>query len=97
VYVPDIGFTYKGRRDKQIKFKGYRIELQDIEVAIQSVIKGDLCSVVPFPVTSDGIIEGLVAVLDSTYKEIMPINEFKDALARIVPSYMIPNKIKFMV
>ena len=96
LYTPEFGFIYKGRRDRQIKFKGYRIELQDIEVAIQSVIKGDLCSVVPFPVTVDGVIEGLIAVLDSAYQESLSINVLKEQLNQILPSYMIPNKFMFI-
>jgi D-alanine--poly(phosphoribitol) ligase subunit 1 len=92
----DFGFIYKGRIDRQVKVNGYRIELQDVEAAIQSLIRGDLCSVVPFQAGSDVVVGGLVAALDSVYKDNVNIKELQSGLKELLPSYMIPSKFIFL-
>jgi len=87
------GFCYKGRTDRQIKLKGYRIELQDIESALRTAAKTDLVCVVPFPVLPDGSIQDLVGVVSTSAQMIFDEGAIKGAMADILPSYMVPSKI----
>lgn len=92
-YSDRYGYCYKGRTDRQIKLKGYRIELQDIESALRTATKTDLVCVVPYPVLVDGAIQDLVGVVvKSPFEEFDP-NEIKKSLQIILPSYMVPSKI----
>ncbi|MEG1597563.1 MAG: AMP-binding protein [Bacilli bacterium] len=92
----DIGFIEnnklycKGRSDSQIKYKGYRIELNDIERNIYN-IKGVKECVVIAKYKDDfnvKIIKAYITIenkLDSGY--------IKNELKKKIPSYMIPNRI----
>ncbi len=83
---------YHGRMDSQIKYKGYRIELGDIE--------SNICKI-------DGVTEAAVIAKKSgdTIKGIFAyvvasndINEssIKTALSNTLPKYMMPKKIKII-
>lgn len=76
-----------GRKDNQIKFMGYRIELEDIEKNIKSI---------------DGVIDcAVVALFDCSNKvkkvkaylvlENIDIEELKNKLKELIPDYMIPK------
>ena len=92
-HTGDIGFIKdgllycKGRKDNQVKYKGYRIELNDIEHNI-SMIKGvEECAVI---VKYDNEIVKtikafVVGKVDNKY--------VKEELSKMLPSYMIPKSI----
>ena len=92
-YSDQYGYCYKGRTDRQIKLKGYRIELQDIESALRKAAKTDLVCVVPFPVLPDGSIQDLVGVVATSLPMILDVDSIKEGLADILPSYMVPAKV----
>ena len=92
-YSDQYGYCYKGRTDRQIKLKGYRIELQDIESALRTAAKTDLVCVVSYPVLDDGAIQDLVGVVVKSPLEEFDPNEIKKSLETILPSYMVPSKI----
>ena len=87
------GYCYKGRIDRQIKFKGYRIELQDIESALRAASKSDLVCAVPYPVLEDGTIEGLVGVIGRSSLRDENTEQILCSLTSILPSYMVPGKV----
>ncbi|OLB65452.1 MAG: hypothetical protein AUH96_08910 [Nitrospirae bacterium 13_2_20CM_2_61_4] len=81
---------YLGRIDHQVKVRGYRIELQEIEAVLRRVCETEQVVAVGWPVRN-GLAEGIVAFVSG--------NESLDetaALARCresLPDYMIPRRI----
>ena len=96
-HTGDLGFIYdnklylKGRIDNQIKYKGYRIELEEIENNI-SLIEGVL-DVVVLPVYNDNkeILYLKAFIVGNSNKEIIIEN-----LKKILPNYMIPKVFIFL-
>ena len=79
---------FKGRKDSLIKHLGYRIELGEIEHVLVNKLK---------------LVKNACAVYDSQKKEIVLFyesevtvlnTEFRKALVKIVPKYMIPSKFE---
>jgi D-alanine--poly(phosphoribitol) ligase subunit 1 len=83
-------FEYLGRKDFQVKFMGYRIELFEIEQAI---------------LAQDSIHQAAVVLCDSAQSEVpeliafiagpglMDLDSIMEELGRVVPSYMLPKRI----
>jgi acyl-CoA synthetase (AMP-forming)/AMP-acid ligase II len=92
-FTQQYGYCYRGRADRQIKLKGYRIELQDVESALRNAAKTDLVCVVPYPVLNDGSIEGLVGVVSISASFEFDFDLIKKTLLEILPSYMVPSHI----
>ena len=90
-YIED-GYLYcTGRADMQIKYKGYRIELGDIEENIASLGGVAECAVVP-KYSADGSVKSLAAF-------VVPSGECGDIrgkLRAILPEYMIPKTVTFI-
>ncbi|GHO64171.1 hypothetical protein KSC_030630 [Ktedonobacter sp. SOSP1-52] len=85
--LPDGNLEFVGRRDEQVKVRGYRIELAEIEAALRS------CS---------GVEDAVVLVKDeadsrkiiayATHKnEGISANELRDDLKTKIPHYMLPH------
>lgn len=90
VYLNDEGnIIFLGRRDSQIKLRGNRIELGDIESAA-SAIDGIRNSCAMFDEKNQEII-----LLLETSEEIKE-RKFKLLLKQYIPSYMTPSKIMAM-
>jgi len=84
-------FYFCGRRDNQIKRMGYRIELEEIENALSTLNYIEENAVV-YHKTDDNngrIIACVAAQLGDEQKILADLRE-------LLPSYMIPNDIKFM-
>ena len=80
-----------GRKDSQIKFKGYRIELKDIEQNIMNL--GDIEKVKVLPKENElGKIISIIAFIKTKNKTEF---EIKEGLKKKLPSYMMP-KIKII-
>ncbi|MFN9581901.1 MAG: amino acid adenylation domain-containing protein, partial [Bacteroidota bacterium] len=85
-------FHFKGRVDNQIKHMGYRIELEEIEAALNSIELVDEAAVIYEKLSADlGQIKAFVCV----NKEIAP-TELSAQLKEILPPYMIPRSIKII-
>jgi amino acid adenylation domain-containing protein len=81
---------YLGRRDHQVKINGYRVELQEIDLALREAADTELAVAIPWPVEG-GSAAGIVAVLWGT-------NPADDAMIiaaceRKLPKYMVPSRI----
>lgn len=91
----DIGFFEndllfcKGRKDEQIKYKGYRIELNDIKNNINK-IKGVIDSIV-IAKYNDNIVKGLKAYI--VYNGELDKEYIKNELKKKIPFYMVPSTI----
>ena len=82
---------YLGRIDQQIKIRGYRVELQEIEVVLRKASGAEQVVAVPWPV-ADGSADGVVAFLSgvaNTIDDLHILNRCRDAL----PDYMVPRSI----
>lgn len=86
VYQNELGeIIYVGRVDAQIKHNGYRIELGEIETAILGTNMVDNCCVV-YNYANKKI------VLFYQSKEDLNMADFRTALSRSIPRYMLPNE-----
>jgi len=92
-YIED-GYLYcKGRKDNQVKFKGYRIELSDIEYNINLIDGVKECAVVA-KYNDELVVKTIKAfvVLDKKIE----LNYIKDELKKLIPEYMIPKSLKII-
>ena len=77
-------FYFIKRKDRQVKFKGNRIELDEIDKTIEDQIEGNAYT---------SIINGkIVSFISSKYNKLFLINTLKKSL----PSYMIPTDILYI-
>ena len=92
-YIEDGKLYCKGRMDSQIKYKGYRIELSDIENNINLIngIKG--CAVVAK--CDDNLVVKTIKAFVEVEKNV-DINYIKTELKKHIPIYMIPKTIKII-
>ncbi len=89
--IRDGKIYFKGRKDSQIKYKGYRIELSDIEANIFSVSGIDDCAVIAKR-NPEGEVRFIKAFVCGKISE----NELRTELSKKLPEYMIPKTIKFL-
>ncbi len=95
----DLGFFKEGklycqgRADEQIKYKGYRIELGDIERNLRE-IGGILDCAVVAKRDAEGVVKGIKAF--AVAEDRLTPSSVKEALRLRVPSYMIPNTVTFL-
>ena len=82
-YVLDNVLMYKGRKDKQVKVRGHRIELSDIEYQLES-IEEISTSVVLFLEKSGQLIAFIVSTLSC--------KNIRSKLQELVPDYMLPHR-----
>ncbi len=82
------GLTFHGRRDLQVKVRGYRVELQEVEAALRKATGSALVAVVPV-YDDGGRCELLVAFCRSADSPL----EIKRRCRRYLPGYMIPGQV----
>jgi len=81
--------VYRGRKDDQIKIRGHRVELQEVEAAARAASAATAAVALGWPRTpagADGIILFLVGAGP-------PDDEILGALRGRLPAYMIPSEI----
>lgn len=95
----DIGFIRnnklycKGRLDNQIKYKGYRIELSDIENNLNKISGVKECAVVA-KYNDNGVVKAVKAFV--TVESGIDVEYIKNNLQSKIPGYMMPKTIKIM-
>ena len=82
----------RGRRDDQIKLNGYRIELQEVDTALQK-LPGVLRSAVVALHRPDGSVARLVAYIVGSPGVRDRLSGWKGLLAKSIPQYMIPSEL----
>jgi amino acid adenylation domain-containing protein len=86
-------FHHLGRGDDQIKVRGHRVELGDVESHLRQVCGTDLAAAVAWPF-ADGAAIGIVGFVAAPAGERMPsASEIRAALQRRLPGYMVPEAI----
>lgn len=81
-------FHHLGRTDNQVKLKGNRIELEEVEAHLRQAAASDMVAVVAWPVV-DGSAQGLVAFCTSA----LPDDVITAALHKSLPRYMVPETV----
>jgi amino acid adenylation domain-containing protein len=91
---PLHGFIYAGRRDRMVKRRGYRIELDDIECALyrhESIREAGVVAVEPEPGTVQ-----IIAYIVSGTEPKPDIVQMKMFVAKELPAYMSPDVFMFL-
>ena len=93
------GFCYLGRVDRQIKLKGYRIELQECETALRRASGTDQVAVIAHPKSASGAVEGLVGFFvgsvgsDTNEDESNNTARILEKMRATLPNYMLPDRL----
>jgi D-alanine--poly(phosphoribitol) ligase subunit 1 len=92
VYQDEAGFLFfKGRSDHQIKHMGYRIELEEIEAAFNTLLYVNECGVIYKQMKLGGQI---IAYLNIS--QTLDTSAIQEAVKKILPPYMLPKSIKIL-
>jgi amino acid adenylation domain-containing protein len=81
-WLPDGNVEFLGRRDEQVKVRGYRLELGEIESRLLGVEGVDTAVVIPKN-------DQLIAYLSGQTQE---TNDLRQQLRQTLPDFMLPNQ-----
>jgi amino acid adenylation domain-containing protein len=90
---PVDGFSYLGRKDRMVKRRGYRIELDEIERTLHLHPRVQEAAVVSVPDADAGV--KIVAFMALRHSEMPSMIEFKTFCSTKLPSYMSPDRFIF--
>jgi acyl-CoA synthetase (AMP-forming)/AMP-acid ligase II len=88
----DQPITYLGRLDNQIKVRGVRVELGEVEAVIREVTGVDAVVCLGWPVTPVGV-DGIVAFIAEPD---LPVPATKAALEGLLPVHMVPRRFELV-
>ncbi|MES2803489.1 MAG: aminotransferase class III-fold pyridoxal phosphate-dependent enzyme [Bdellovibrionota bacterium] len=83
--LPSGEIEFLGRNDRQMKIRGHRVELSEIESQILKVSKALTCAVIPYQVNESTYLKAIVSGTSLNPAEI------KHALKNVIPDFMIPD------
>jgi amino acid adenylation domain-containing protein len=88
-YLPDGSIEFLGRVDHQVKLRGFRIELEEIETVLsQSPGVREAAVIVHGEQSGD---KRLMAYLVARERQTLAVDEIRSFLRRKLPEYMIPS------
>lgn len=87
-WLPDGNLKYIGRMDTQVKIKGYRIELQEIESVLRSY-HDIVDAVTADKMNSDG--DRYLCAYIRTNNEFIDLTDLRNFLLKQLPVYMVPS------
>ncbi|MDN3689562.1 non-ribosomal peptide synthetase [Cyclobacterium jeungdonense] len=92
VWNGDGKIQFLGRLDNQVKFNGFRIELDEVASVLQS-IEGVKNAVAVLQIGSSGeqVLTGFV-----TGDKPLDTKELIDQVRKVLPSYMVPSRLQFL-
>ncbi len=82
-------YYYVGRKDRQIKYKGYRIELSEIEKVLNDLDCVDKAVVTTYQ-NEEGIINRIIAFIVIRDNSGHNVRDIKEAVGGLLPDYMLP-------
>ncbi|MBZ4377269.1 non-ribosomal peptide synthetase [Corallococcus sp. AS-1-6] len=88
-YLPDGSLEFLGRRDYEVKIRGYRVDVRQVEKVLGSHPDLHEVAVVGWPL--GGTQPQLVAYVVPRVKGAAPIQEIRDYLSASLPAYMVPT------
>ena len=86
------GLIFMGRRDDQVKLRGYRVHLGEVEAAIRRVTRADLVAVVAV-FGDDGLCEDLIAYCNA---QEFDSEQVKTLCRQHLPDYLLPRHIEIV-
>ncbi len=89
---PGGPLTHLGRMDSQIKIRGHRVELGEVEATVRQACGIDGVVAVPWPVTDQGC-DGVEVFVQG---EPMEVAVLRSAVATTLPDYMVPRRFHFV-
>ncbi|TDN61295.1 amino acid adenylation domain-containing protein [Paraburkholderia sp. BL10I2N1] len=84
------GIVFQGRLDTQVKIRGNRVELEEVEHVVQACSHAALCAVIPWPLDEVGQAAGLVAFVTNARVEVALVLR---ACRQRLPVYAVPQRI----
>jgi amino acid adenylation domain-containing protein len=94
VETADEGFIYRGRRDRMVKRRGYRVELGEIEAALYRHARIKEAAVVSRPDEEAGVtISAFISCADGQRMSLIEIKRF---CSEHLPLYMIPDRFVWL-
>ncbi|MBF0270641.1 MAG: amino acid adenylation domain-containing protein [Magnetococcales bacterium] len=85
-----VGYHYLDRVDRQLKIRGYRVELSEIEHTLRQAAQSDQVAVVGWPASGENVtcVVGFVCDSKRTDAEIL------ETCAQRLPHYMVPRHLQ---
>lgn len=93
-YLPDGSLEFLGRRDYEVKIRGYRVDVRQVEKVLAAHPEIREVAVVGWPHRATN--PQLVAYLVHRSKEVVPIQQLRDYLSNCLPAYMVPTIFQFL-
>ncbi|MCZ8314335.1 amino acid adenylation domain-containing protein [Phreatobacter sp.] len=90
---PHHGILFAGRADRQLKIRGYRVELQEVEGTLRDVSGSNQVAVIGWPVVADGAADGIAAFIAGAPADADAITA---AMRVLLPVYMVPDTVLFV-
>ncbi|MEO5362913.1 MAG: AMP-binding protein [Magnetococcus sp. DMHC-8] len=90
VWKAGVGFYYVDRVDRQLKIRGYRVELAEIEQVLREIAQTDQVAVVGWPADGDNVTSVIGFVCGGQGPEADILAE----CARRLPHYMVPRHLQ---
>ncbi|MFX1675840.1 amino acid adenylation domain-containing protein [Paraburkholderia sp. A2WS-5] len=87
------GLVFEGRLDSQVKIRGNRIELEEVERVVQTCSQAAQCAVIPWPVDEAGQAAGLVAFVTDASGE---PGQIQRACRERLPLHAVPQRIEVL-
>lgn len=82
---------FLGRLDTQMKIRGHRVELGEIEAVLRQEAQLDVAVAVGWPTTASGGAEGVVAFIDDAS---IDVDALLERVALRLPHYMVPRQLR---
>jgi amino acid adenylation domain-containing protein len=89
----DGDYLFLGRRDHQIKSRGYRIEIGDIEASFYAHPDVSECAVIPIP---DEVVGNRLKAFVVARTAALTGDELARFCGTLLPKYMVPETIEFL-
>ncbi|MEV0246180.1 amino acid adenylation domain-containing protein [Nocardia sp. NPDC050712] len=86
-WVPGLGYDFLGRNDKQVKIRGHRVELSEVE-AVLGALPGVAAAAAVLTTTTPAQLIGYVVA--ATGVTLPPADELRRTLAADVPDHLVP-------
>ncbi|MCA9716397.1 MAG: amino acid adenylation domain-containing protein [Myxococcales bacterium] len=91
---PSAPIEFLGRLDHQIKIRGYRVELGEVEAVLRREAGVDAAVAIGWPTTTSGGAEGIVAFLAPGPGAALDVGALQRRLAQHLPRYMVPRQVR---
>jgi amino acid adenylation domain-containing protein len=92
--LPDGNYAYLGRQDRQIKLRGYRVELDEVEAAL--LTHDDVREAAVYIVQAGEETQVLAAVVIPEHDAVLTRRALLQHLVRQLPPYAVPTDITIM-